>query len=99
MRDIICDMWRDGLVGRFMLALITLMILMIPLVIYGSIQEAERWALFKEQHECKIVGHERGHTSTGVAPIIGGNGGVGIVVTSTPDKTGWECNNGITYWR
>lgn len=99
MLGMIADMWDDGWVGRALLFLMTILVLSIPAAIYSSVQEAERWALFKAEHDCKVVGRERGHTSTGVAPIVGGSGGVGVVVVNTPDKTGWLCDDGVTYWR
>ncbi len=64
-----------------------------------SIRENERWNTFRVEHRCKIVGQMDGSTSTGVAPVIGGKGGVGVVVVSTPGKTGWQCDDGVTYWR
>lgn len=101
MIDAITDMWDDGWAGRILLILMLFIIALIPIAIYGSIKEAEQWEAFRVEHNCKIVGKERGHTSTGIAPIVGrsGNGGVGIVITTEPDKTGWACDDGITYWR
>ena len=66
---------------------------------YVGFADEKRWNDFKAEHKCKVAGHERGHVSTGIAPIVGGNGGVGIVVNNTPDKTGWLCDDGIIYWR
>jgi len=42
------------------------------------------------------VGKQKGHVSTGY--VSTGNGG-DVVTTVSPDKTGWECNEGVTYWR
>lgn len=30
---------------------------------------------------------------------VGSNGGVSVGIGSTPDKTGYQCNDGVTYWR
>lgn len=66
---------------------------------YLDKQEEKQWANFSKTHDCKIVGKKAGSLQIGVAPIMGGSGGVGIVVTPTSDQTGWLCNDGITYWR
>ena len=99
MKDFIIDTWSSGWIGRGILGIIVLLILMIPVTIYSSIKDYEQWEIFKVEHNCKIVGRERGNISTGVSPIIGSNGGVGVIVVSSPDKTGWKCDDGITYWR
>jgi hypothetical protein len=66
---------------------------------YGSIQEQREWERFKVAQNCKVTQKMRGDTVTTVAPIIGGNGGVAVGVSSTPDKTAWLCADGVTYWR
>lgn len=86
------DMWEDGWFGRLLLFGIPSLII---LMIVGSIQDAQQWAQFKTEHACKIVGQMRGDIS--IAPIVGGNGGVAISQSS--DKTGWLCDDGVTYWR
>jgi hypothetical protein len=75
-------------------------VLLIPAVIYGSIQEAKEWDSFAVAHSCKKVGHIKGDVQTGVGFGMTAGGNMGIVVTtSTPDKNGWICDDGITYWR
>ena len=67
--------------------------------------EAHRWAVWSSLHNCKVVGREKGVTTTGVGTMIGtsSNGGttiIPVVTTSrTPDKTAYLCDDGITYWR
>ena len=93
------DMWSEGWFGRFMLLAVVCVFVLIPLGIWASIEESRQWETFKAAHECKVVGKKKGSTSTTVMPIVGGNGGVGIGVSTTPDQTAWECNDGVTYWR
>lgn len=93
------DMWKDGWLGRSLLAVMALLILTLPLLVWAGIVEEKQWQAFKVSHACKIVGHVSGSSTTTVAPIIGGNGGVAVGVSSTPDKTGWACDDGVTYWR
>lgn len=70
------------------------------LISLSAAQEA-KWQSYKEAHHCKKVGHMRGDVHTGVATTVGANGQVSVspVVTTTPDKTGWLCDDGVTYWR
>jgi hypothetical protein len=48
-----------------------------------------------------VVGRMSGSTQTGVGYGVTANGQFGTVVTttSTPSKTGYLCNDGVTYWR
>lgn len=92
-------LWGDGWLGRLMLVLMVLVVAGIPLMIWAAIEDDRQWSAFKAAHNCKVVGKIRGDTVTTVAPIIGGNGGVAVGVSSTPDKTGWQCADGVTYWR
>lgn len=99
--EMIKEMWDDGWLGRLMIALLVFMVLLIPAVIYGSIKEAEEWAAFSVAHACKKVGHISGISQTGVGFGMTASGQMGTVVTtsSTPSKTGWLCDDGVTYWR
>lgn len=60
---------------------------------YLMLIEAEKWEEFKVEHKCKVVAHIRGSTSTGFSSS--GN----IVTVQEADKTGWLCNDGVTYYR
>lgn len=101
MIEIVKEMWDDGWLGRMLLVFIVALVAMIPLMIYASIQEQKDWETFAETHECKVVGRMKGDVGVGVGTGIMSNGkfGTGTVVTSTPDKTGYLCNDGVTYWR
>jgi len=65
----------------------------ITLLVYGVALEARQWETFVIEHSCKKIGNIRGDVMTTVAT----NGTV--AVTTTPDKTGWLCDDGVTYWR
>ena len=92
----IIELWRED---KPLIILPVLAILLIWMMLYFTIKESEQWEAFKVTQNCKVVGHEKGHVSTGVGPVMSGNGGVAVIVTSTPDKTGWLCDDNITYWR
>lgn len=55
------------------------------------------WDKFAEEHECKVVGKQSGSVSTGVG--VTSSGSVATVTTYESPKTGYLCNDGITYWR
>ena len=64
-------------------------------VIHRREVEARLWEEFRVQQDCKIVGRQA--PSTFVAPQIGGKGGVSI--GAIPERVGWLCRDGVTYWR
>lgn len=99
--ELIKDMWNDGWPGRLILAFLIFLVLLIPVGIYGSVKEQERWEEFSAAHACKKVSEISGSTQTGVGVGMTANGQMGTVVTttSTPSKTGWLCEDGVTYWR
>lgn len=66
-------------------------------LLYVSIEEANEWKRFKEEHHCKIVAYISPDTSVGVGPSS--SGGVAVVVVPQYGKTGWLCDDGITYYR
>jgi len=78
---------------------LVLAIIVLIIAIMGSIEESKRWEQFKVEQNCKIVAHIDGSIHTGIAPIVGGNGGVGVVIASTPSKDGWLCDDGVTYYK
>lgn len=61
----------------------------------AMVQEGREWQAFASAHHCQVVGRMQG--STDIAPIISSKGGV--AVTTTPDKTAYKCDDGVTYWR
>jgi len=81
---------------KFEIGLVTVVILLLIGLGYAAIEENKQWEAFKIAHDCRVVGKQKGHVSTGY--VSTGNGG-GVVTTVSPDKTGWECNEGVTYWR
>ncbi|UOO76529.1 hypothetical protein LVJ85_11035 [Neisseria sp. Dent CA1/247] len=59
--------------------------------------ENAKWEKFKVEHGCKVVEHIKGDIQTGVG--ITTNGNVGMMVIPESDKTGYLCDDGVTYWR
>jgi len=56
-------------------------------------EDSKHWDAFNAEHHCKVVGRHSGD----VATIITSDGKVGTATTSS--KTGWLCDDGVTYWR
>lgn len=73
----------------------------ISLCVVGAIEEGRRWDVFKTEHNCKVVQHVRGDVVVGTGVGVMPNGQFGMVTTTstTPDKTAWACDDGVTYWR
>ena len=84
------DFWEDY--GLMPIALVGLVALLV-LGIYAAVQSEHEWATFKAAHHCKVVGRISGDVVTSITS----NGQIGVGMT--PDKTGWQCDDGMTYWR
>lgn len=99
--EFVRDMWNEGWPGRLLLTLCVVLAGLVPIIIWTSIQEDREWEAFKASQSCKIIAQVSGSTGTGFGTTIGTNGQVGFgpVVVSVPGKTGWQCADGVTYWR
>lgn len=64
---------------------------------YLVYQEHKAWERFRVEQNCRVVAKISG--STAVGPTITGNGNVGVTTIAVPGKTGWLCDDGITYFR
>jgi hypothetical protein len=97
----ISDMWNDGWLGRGVLLIFAIVALAIPALLVLEIAENREWERYSEAHACKVVAKVSGSTGTGIGTTVGSGGkvGVGPVVVSVAGKTGWLCDDGITYWR
>jgi hypothetical protein len=65
-------------------------------MITATIAENKRWHVYAAAH-CKVVGRMDGDVGTGITST--GNGQVGFAVVTTPDKIGYLCDDGMTYWK
>jgi small neutral amino acid transporter SnatA (MarC family) len=74
---------------------------LLVIFVWATMAEAEEWQRFAAVHECRVIGRVNGHTDTGIGFGMTGSGQMGTVITtvSTPSKTGYLCNDGVTYWR
>lgn len=70
-----------------------LIAIVVGVVVYFAVQESNEWSQFKVDHHCKVVGKVSGESFTTITT----NGSVAFGTTS--GKTGWSCDDGVTYWR
>ena len=59
--------------------------------------DAKEWQAFKDANHCEARGYIDGHTNVGYG--LTANGKMGTVITSTPRKTRWVCDNGVEIYR
>ena len=64
---------------------------------WAMYEENKRWETFRIAHQCKVVAHVSG--STTVATGFSSSGNVTITPIIIPSKTGWLCDDGVTYYR
>lgn len=72
----------------------------IPLVIWAVRQDRSdhlAWEAFKVAHNCKVTSR----TGGSVMPTFGidTSGRAIYGMTTTPSKTGWTCDDGVTYYK
>lgn len=67
------------------------------LALVAAIKEEQHWNAFKAAHKCKVVAQISGSVGTTVGSDM--NGSVVVGTTSIPGKTGWLCDDGVTYYR
>lgn len=82
---------------RMMWTMMTIAGCLLVGVAYMGIQEGQEWKSFVVAHQCHIVTHINGTVFNTLGIDAKGNTTVGI--GSTPDKTGYLCDDGITYFR
>ncbi len=86
-------------VGEFFGSLFIVSVLLFSLFMlaHSSRRERMEWDVFRVAHRCKAVAKIPGE----FMPIYGG-GSTGMTlaaVTSTSAKTGWLCDDGVTYYK
>ncbi len=78
-------------------ALVALFILLLVGMIAAAVRDDLKWEAFKQANNCKVVSKISGDVFNTFA--IGSNGSPVVGIGATPDKTGWACADGITYYR
>lgn len=84
-----------------LIAWIALILGFISVAIWAIAEDEKQWQQFVIDNNCKVIEHIRGATSTGfVSGYAGPSGSAGGVVTTIePDRTVYQCDDGIKYTR
>ena len=72
---------------------ITIICVVGALAVAGVVAEQIQWQEFSRAHDCKVVGKISPSSGTGFDAK--GN----TTYVSVPGKTGYQCDDGVTYWR
>jgi len=67
------------------------------LIVVAAASERREWMRFRDAHHCRLIGHMDGSCSTGVG--VSSNGSAVMTTSCDPDKDGWLCDDGMTYWK
>lgn len=73
--EIVRDMWQDGWVGRCVLIAIVFSVALVPLTILATMAEHNRCV--------EMGGKMISKTTSGIGPSVGGNGQVGVAITTS----------------
>jgi hypothetical protein len=83
--------------GVFIILTGLLAVTLVCVTIYLVIKRENEWEVFKASHACAKTAVIQAEVFNTLA--VGPNGQVQVGVGTTPMKTGWTCNDGITYYR
>jgi hypothetical protein len=84
------DLWPYLLIIAFVVA--------VGAIIVGAVAaENKQWQAFSTAHHCRVTAKISGDLL--VSNTVSSSGKIGLATTSTPDKTGYTCDDGVTYYR
>lgn len=89
MRETLSEWWDDYPVQIVCAGMTLLIAALVAVALYFDGQERAEWRAFAAQHNCQVVGKQKSSSA------IGSDGKVVFI----SGKTGYKCNDGITYWR
>lgn len=78
-------------------AMVIAVLAILALVVRADMKNSQDWEAFKAANNCRITSQIDGEILPSVG--IGSNGQTVYSVTTTPSKTAWTCNDGITYYK
>ena len=77
--------------------ILLVVILCTVVVVATYYYEHQQWSDFAKEHHCKLTQVANSEVNTGFG--ITNNGNLATVVTTSPRKKAYLCDDGITYWR
>lgn len=78
---------------KLIIGLFIILLALLAGAFYIAHVEQRSWDEFSVNHDCKIVSKES--ASTAFSTSTDGN----MTTVVIPGKTGWACNDGVTYFR
>jgi hypothetical protein len=98
---IIKGIWGYDWLELLLIIMMALIVVMIVMRLSMNIDDNKKWETFKRIHSCKVVCHISSGTQPGICYGTAANGQTITVFMSsiTSDRTGWICDDGVTYWR
>lgn len=89
--------WIDDHIGLVMGLAIAAALGVFVLGVVASVNSHDKWEAFRVEHNCRITGRMDGSTDIGFG--LSTSGSLVTTTTSTPSRTGWTCDDGVTYWK
>lgn len=96
---LIDDFKASDRISKSILILNALALAAVPMIVAAKFHTEHQWDTYAETHQCKVV-VESGRAA-GFNKLTGSDID-GILLKNTMyalPRTGWQCNNGMTYWR
>lgn len=84
---------QGGEIDMVIVAICAILAVLTTCIVALAVRADQAWDKFSVEHACKVVGKMSGDTFN----TIDARGNVGI--GSTSPKTGYLCDDGVTYWR
>lgn len=88
---------QQGYIDWVVVLIILVTLGLIWLMVHRAMVDAREWEKFKAAHACKVVAQVPGETFNTIG--FGASGAAVIGIGSTSAKTGWLCDDGITYYK
>ena len=88
----------EGSFGIALIVLAIITILLCALIWYGLTQEDREWEDFSKKHHCRVIGKQAHYNTVGVGTNMA-NGMPVVTVGVAGGQTGYQCDDGMQYWR
>lgn len=88
---------RGFMLASMLVLICVASIAMVCALLYAAMRDYEEWEAFRTTHSCKVVTRVNGSVMPSVGVSTSGKMVVGTTIT--PDRTGWLCDDGVTYYR
>jgi hypothetical protein len=82
---------------KLLSVVVALLLATICLMVAAAIHEKKQWEVFRTAHACKIVAQVSGSSTTAIG--FSSSGSMTVTPIAIPAKTGWLCDDGVTYYR